>query len=43
MGRWVHWDGARGVVDGAEKVEGLVAGQGQGQGLRYVLACAGGG
>lgn len=40
-GRWVHWDAARGVVDGAGKVEGLVAGQGQG--LRYVVACAGGG
>eukprot|EP00850_Spirogloea_muscicola_P016316 SM000131S26746 [mRNA] locus=s131:317913:324544:+ [translate_table: standard] len=41
-GRWVHVDGARGVVDGANDVEAATA-AGCCQPLRYVLAFAGGG
>jgi xeroderma pigmentosum group C-complementing protein len=39
--RWVHVDAARGVVDGAEKVEGAAAACRLP--LRYVVAFAGSG
>lgn len=39
--RWVHVDAARGVVDGAEKVEGTAAACHLP--LRYVVAFAGSG
>ncbi|CAI7887099.1 unnamed protein product [Closterium sp. NIES-53] len=41
VGRWVHVDGGRGVVDGEEKVEGLL--MGMSQPLTYVVGLAGGG